>query len=204
MWFLKSEEGEDFGPVGRSELDEWHAEGRITAECQLLRQGSEQWQWASDVYPALDADDAAAEEAPTESALPAFADNAESEEPAAPVLKSKATASKASNNVAASKAVIKKSSELKRVAKKNAPPPDNEDDEQSEENGELSTRSKLIAGLLGIFLGPLGTHRFYLGYVGLGLAMLFTLGGCGVWSLVDAILIFTGRISDAEGLPLRD
>src|SRR5688500_8754749 len=97
MWFLKSEEGDDFGPVSRSELDEWHGEGRITADCQLLRQGSEQWQWASDIYPALDAsddaaDDAAAQRAPAEPALPAFGIKTDEEvqedepdEPAAPV-----------------------------------------------------------------------------------------------------------------------
>jgi predicted Zn finger-like uncharacterized protein len=67
-----------------------------------------------------------------------------------------------------------------------------------------SSRSKAIAGLLGIFLGPLGTHRFYLGYWGLGLAMLFTLGGCGIWSLVDAALVLLGRVTDADGRPLSD
>ena len=56
-----------------------------------------------------------------------------------------------------------------------------------------------MAGLLGIFLGPLGTHRFYLGYWVIGLLMLVTGGGCGIWSLVDAILVLLGKVPDADG-----
>jgi TM2 domain-containing membrane protein YozV len=59
-----------------------------------------------------------------------------------------------------------------------------------------------VAGLLGIFLGPLGIHRFYLGYWVIGLLMLVTGGGCGIWSLVDAVLVFFGRVNDADGRTL--
>jgi len=57
-YHLKTEDGQTFGPVPKSELDEWFAEGRITAECQILRDGAEQWQWASDLYPQLDGGEA--------------------------------------------------------------------------------------------------------------------------------------------------
>lgn len=57
-YHLKTEDGQTFGPVPKSELDEWFAEGRITAECQILRDGAQQWQWASDLYPQLDGDEA--------------------------------------------------------------------------------------------------------------------------------------------------
>lgn len=53
QWTFKSEEGDEFGPISRSELDAWFAEGRVTAECQVLRAGADQWQWASDLYPQL-------------------------------------------------------------------------------------------------------------------------------------------------------
>jgi competence protein ComGC len=44
-----------------------------------------------------------------------------------------------------------------------------------------------------------GVHRFYLGRVWLGLSMLVTLGGLGIWALVDFILAFLGKLKDGEG-----
>ena len=69
--------------------------------------------------------------------------------------------------------------------------------------GEESNKSRIVAGLLGIFLGAYGVHRFYLGYTGLGLIMLFTLGGCGIWSLIDAIMVLMGKVPDVHGRPLK-
>lgn len=69
----------------------------------------------------------------------------------------------------------------------------------------LSDKSKLVAGLLQLFLGTLGIGRFYLGYTGLGVAMLLLSWlTCGIWPLVDAILILLGRVPDSDGRTLRD
>lgn len=45
------------------------------------------------------------------------------------------------------------------------------------------------------FLGALGIHRFMLGQPGLGILMLLTAGGCGVWALIDLINIAMGNMS---------
>ncbi len=67
---------------------------------------------------------------------------------------------------------------------------------------DRSPRSRLVAALLCFFLGWIGAHRFYVGKVGTGLLMVLTLGGFGIWSLIDLILIICGAFSDAAGLRL--
>lgn len=89
-----------------------------------------------------------------------------------------------------------------------------------ESNNTTSTasapKSKIVAGLLGIFLGYLGIHNFYLGYKEKAIGqLLLTLVGwiaCGIgplaasiWGLIEGILILTGSMDkDADGNPLKD
>jgi TM2 domain-containing membrane protein YozV len=68
--------------------------------------------------------------------------------------------------------------------------------------GLFSKRQYVTTLLLSFFLGGFGVDRFYLGQTGLGVAKLLTVGGCGVWALVDLILIAMRKVNDNEGLPL--
>ena len=64
---------------------------------------------------------------------------------------------------------------------------------------EISEKKRLVALLLCFFLGYLGVHRFYVGKVGTGIAMIFTFGGLGIWFLIDFIMIIVGSFTDKEG-----
>lgn len=82
-------------------------------------------------------------------------------------------------------------------------------------------KSKLVAGLLGIFLGSFGVHNFYLGYTGKAVTQLvltivgfilccvfvgvFVVLGVSIWGLVEGIMLLTGKINtDGKGMPLCD
>ena len=58
--------------------------------------------------------------------------------------------------------------------------------------------------LLSFFLGGLGIHRFYTGYIGIGIAQLLTLGGCGIWYIVDLVNICFNNFKDADGNELDE
>lgn len=61
----------------------------------------------------------------------------------------------------------------------------------------------LIALILCILVGSLGVHRFYTGNIVTGVLMLITLGGCGVWTIIDLIMIAANTYRDGNGNTLK-
>jgi TM2 domain-containing membrane protein YozV len=76
-------------------------------------------------------------------------------------------------------------------------------DSQKEKLLDSSTKTNsidwLALFLLTFFVGVLGVHRFYVGKIGTGVLMLITLGGLGVWFLVDLLLVVTGQFTNKDG-----
>ncbi|QDW29001.1 NINE protein [Arthrobacter sp. KBS0702] len=68
---------------------------------------------------------------------------------------------------------------------------------------QQSNKSFLVTWLLSLLLGVLGVDRFYLGKVGTGILKLVTIGGLGIWALIDLILVLANKTRDKQGLPLE-
>ena len=72
-------------------------------------------------------------------------------------------------------------------------------DEMFSPAAAASGKSQLVALLLCLFVGIIGIHRFYLGYIWQGVVQILTLGGFGIWALIDLIRIITGDLQPKDG-----
>ncbi|MDB0062921.1 TM2 domain-containing protein [Crocinitomicaceae bacterium] len=72
------------------------------------------------------------------------------------------------------------------------------------EEQQKSENKWLITLLLCWFLGIFGVHRFYTGHIAIGVIQLLTAGLCGIWTIIDFIIIVSGNLKDAEGNPIKN
>ena len=200
MWHLKTDDGQTYGPVSRADLDLWQAEGRLNNDSQVLRVGADQWQWATDLYPKLAAAPASAvpmgvAASPYDSAASAATGPAPHVAPANPfdftsgAAQTSAPANPFDFSAGGSSAGRTSSTSSSTV--------------------KVSDKSKIVAGLLGIFLGAYGIHNFSLGFTSKAITQLIliipTCGLSGIWGFVEGIMILTGSMNrDARGRRLKD
>lgn len=191
LWHLKTDDGQMYGPISRADLDLWYTEGRLNLNSQVLRHGGEQWQWATDLYPQLDpALVAAMQGAPAVSVAPTGG-NAYDFSGAAPAQAPESFGPANPFDFTANHSSARSSPTTSSTSTK------------------LSDKSKVVAGLLGIFLGGYGIHNFYLGFTNRGVTQLVvtfcTCGLGGIWGFIEGIQILTGSINrDSRGRKLRD
>jgi hypothetical protein len=189
-YFVIAADGSRYGPADVDTLVQWTREGRIIAETMLIERGSERSLRADSI-----------------TAIAAVLQRITGDAPAVRVERGLLDSREAATMT-----------QTPRHPPPPPPPPLPTPGLQPlhAERAIVSPKSKIAAGLLGIFLGGLGIHRFYLGYTGIGLLMLlvsvfggkFTHGAsCGlvhVWGAIEGIIILCGGFSDADGRPLRD
>jgi TM2 domain-containing membrane protein YozV len=67
------------------------------------------------------------------------------------------------------------------------------------DSSQISDKSRLVTLLFVVLLGFLGVHRFYVGKIGTGILMILTLGGLGIWALIDLVFVAVGSFRDKDG-----
>ena len=88
---------------------------------------------------------------------------------------------------------------VQRTTSENVTVVEEQADELSSPAAAASGKSQVIALILCALIGGLGIHRFYLGYTWQGVVQLLTLGGCGIWALIDLVRIITGDLQPKNG-----
>jgi len=184
-YFIIAEDGNRYGPADIDTLVQWAHEGRVVESTVLIERGTERQITAGSITAiAAELRRQSGEGTPVgiERDLPSSGEAPTLTQPGTP----------ASSQIPTAQA---------------APPPI-PPVMQYARRPFVSSKSKVVAGLLGIFLGSLGIHRFYLGYTGIGIIQIIvtaaTCGWGGLWGFIEGIICLVGGMRDADGLELRD
>ena len=140
-WRVLGEDGREYGPITRAELQHWLDEGRISSTCFIADTDQRRWKSAPELFPSLPQSPSKIGSAAYQSSRPGAADSP----------------------------------------------------------GRPSLLAAILLSLLGPFAGLSGLHRFYLGHITIGILMLITCGGCGIWQLIDIIILASGNMRDTYG-----
>jgi hypothetical protein len=73
----------------------------------------------------------------------------------------------------------------------------------SSKKEDVSNKKWSVVLILCILLGLIGFHRFYVGKGGTAILMLLTLGGFGIWTLVDLVIISLSEFTDEDGRKIK-
>lgn len=68
----------------------------------------------------------------------------------------------------------------------------------------MSPKKRTLTALLALFFGVFGAHRFYVGKTASAIVQLLTLGGLGIWAMVDLIIVLCGEFTDDDGLKIEE
>ncbi len=199
-WFVQTPDKEEYGPIPRSEVDEWFAEGRITSDTQLLEEGAEQWQWASDIFPTLSTPDSAGSSSgPFDFGAADSGSAPKTDDPFNFGEKASTPAASSDSGVPAfgGPAGSSQTGAISTTASTSA----------AGSTGQ-SPRDQLAAALLGIFGGSLGIHNFYMGKKNKAIIQIVvTMCTCGIgawWGIIEGFMLLGGKtVKDAKGRPMR-
>jgi len=67
----------------------------------------------------------------------------------------------------------------------------------------VSDKNFFLVATLCFLLGVFGVHRFYCDKIMSGVLMIFTIGGLGIWALVDFIIVCFGEFTDSQGRKIK-
>ena len=74
----------------------------------------------------------------------------------------------------------------------------------NKETATVSDKKRLLATILCAAFGIFGAHRFYVGKIQSGILQLFTIGGLGIWYVIDFLIVLFGEFTDSEGKKIRE